>query len=104
MELWVTAIALAVAIASPILAWWGSSKFFLGAFGEWKQASEDWRKGLGRRLDEMEAAVTKAGLSIRIERNERDILDLREWKHVQVEPYVRAVEVLKERVDKLEEK
>ena len=104
MELWVTAIALGIAIASPILAWWGSSKFFLGAFAEWKHASEEWRKSLGERLNQMEDAVTKAGLSLRVERNEKDILDLRGWKHAQVEPYIRAVDVLKERVDKLEDK
>jgi hypothetical protein len=104
MELWITIVAVAVAIASPILAWWGSSKFFLGAFGEWKRSSEEWRKGLGVRLDQMEDAVTKTGLLIRVVRNEKDILDLRGWKHEQVEPYIRAVEVLKERVDKLEDK
>lgn len=105
MELWATVIAgVVISIATAILSWWGTSRFFMGAFEEWKRASQEWRESLGRRLNEMENAVTKAGLAQRIERSEKDILDLREWKHTQVEPYIRAVDVLKERVDRLEEK
>ena len=92
------------AILSPMLAWWGASRFFAGQFSEWKRNSDHWRAVTDKRLEAMELALQSSSyavMSSRLQRAEQDILDLREWKHVRADPYISAVDVLKTRVDAL---
>lgn len=47
----------------------------------------------------------QAALTERVRRTEKDIQDLRDWKHLKIDPYVPgAIDGLKERVDRLDRK
>jgi hypothetical protein len=105
MEWLIPAAMLVLAVLSPALAWWGSTRYFAGQFDAQQIATREWRTGIEKRLDGMDAllqTVSYAAMLERVKRAEQDILDLRQWKHVKADPYIGAVDVLKTRVDSLE--
>lgn len=55
---------------------------------------------LSDRLAAIETPIKR--IEDRVERAERDILNLREWNHTKGNPYIGAVDILKARLDALE--
>jgi len=65
----------------------------------------DNKESLQRIEAKLDASEHEGIIATRLERVEEDILDLRRWKHESVDPYIpRAVDDLKERVDRWEAK
>lgn len=94
--------ALAFTIITPFLAWWGSSRYFEGQWEQWREHSEEWRIGIGKRLDAIDYTIQSgSSILVRLERAERDILDLRQFKHERVEPYIRALDVQRSEIDQI---
>jgi hypothetical protein len=58
-----------------------------------------WQEQVSRDVEQLKAERNLHG---RVSQCESFIEELREWKHVVVEPYIRAVGSLKDRVDRLE--
>lgn len=103
----IPAVMLGIALLSPLLAWWGSTRYFAGMLSAQEEAAAAWRTGAESRLSQIETmlrANSYDAMLVRMARTEKDISDLREWKHVKADPYVGAVDVLKSRVDQLEKR
>lgn len=92
MPEWVVpAFMAAMACLSPLLAWWGSSRYFAGSMQAQQEAASAWRKDAERRLAEIESilrANSYSAMLVRMDRAEKDLDDLRRWKH-QVDPYIK---------------
>lgn len=76
MDLIGPAVMLVLAIISPMLAWWGSSRYFNGRFEEWKRSSEDWRRNVDKRLDGVDnsaRATLEENIRLRLDRLEKDV-------------------------------
>lgn len=106
---WVfTVITIIFMGASPFLAWWGATRFFAGQFIEWRKSSEEWRLLVDRRLEKIDTVLASTTYAVVIERLnnlEKSVNNLREWKHVRVDPYIPgAVDALKSRVDSFEKR
>lgn len=105
MESWYIPVAtLLFSVLSPILAWWGSSRYFVGRYDEQQKATELWRGWMERKIESLDVMVranTYAVLLGRVDRMEIDVGDLQSWQGSTGDGYVRAVDVLKERVDNL---
>lgn len=99
----------ALALISPALAWWGTTKYFTGKVQQWiddtEQSTKEWRTDVGRRLQVLEEQMTdteKAVLATKVETMGQEIWSLREWKHLRGDPYVNAMDALNKRVERLE--
>lgn len=106
---WLLPVAtLIMAVATPFLAWWGSSRYFTGQFEQWRANSEEWRHRTDNRLDAIDHTIQAGSwpaLVVRVARTEQDVLELRRWKHEKVDAYIpRAVDDLERRISRLEEK
>lgn len=63
-----------------------------------------WR-GISNRLLAVELWQARhADVQTKLDSAEREILRLREWRHLKGDPYVGAVDALKQRVDRIEPK
>lgn len=61
-------------------------------------------KRLDKRIDEIATLIhstDQAVISVKVARAEQDILDLRKWKHEKADPYIGAMNAMKDRVDSL---
>lgn len=110
-QLILSAIGLLVVLLSPILAWWGSSKFFEGRLEQWQANSDSWRAFATQRFETLEAtmktladAAVYRRLNVLEENLAAQIDYVSEMKHLVIDPYIRAVEVLKTRVDYLDKR
>lgn len=74
---------------------------FLARDTEREKHWTEWRAGVTRDVEQLKAERNFHG---RIEQVEEFIDELRLWKHEAVEPYIRAVGLLKDRVDRLEKR
>ncbi len=95
-----------VTLATPFLAWWGASRYFSGQWDAYLKNQQEWREGIGHRLDHIDAAIQQGSwptVISRLGRAEQDILDLRRFKHEKVEPYVRALDVQRHEIDTLKQ-
>jgi uncharacterized protein (UPF0335 family) len=74
-------------------------------FAQWRSDRQTMHEENLKHLSRIEGKIDiipNIGVVIsRIERAEKDIDDLREWKHEKADPYIRAMDVIKERVDNL---
>lgn len=112
MQAWEAFVAplltLLLAIVSPVLAWWGSTRYFNGRFEEWRKASDEWRKRMEDKLERFDIAGTlratlDENVKLRLQTLEREVTALRRWKHTKGERYVGALDAVNSRIHKLEE-
>lgn len=106
MPQWIQiAVVVVLAILSPVLAWWGSTRYFVGRFDEWKRHSEEWRRLTDVRLDNLDP-VKRAELAAQMEQRvktlEIELDKIRKWRHERGDPYISALNALEPRVSKLE--
>jgi hypothetical protein len=100
---------LLVAICSPIVAWWGTTRYFTGKVQQWieanEQATRDWRDEVAARLQALEAHfrnTEQAVIATKVESITKEVWSLREWKHARGEPYVGAMDAMNQRVTRIE--
>lgn len=74
---------------------------FLARDTEREKHWNEWRANMTRDVEQLKAERNFHG---RIEQCERFIEELREWKHVKFDAYIRAADVMNERVTQLEKK
>lgn len=82
---------LVMALLSPLLAWWGSTRYFAGVMNAQQEAAVAWRKDAEKRLGDIEAILrtnSYSAMVVRMDRAEVDIRDLRTWKH-QADPFIK---------------
>lgn len=73
---WVLAgIGLILSIVSPIIVWWGSSRYFTGQFEQWKENVRERFDRLQQRIEGIEA------MKVRLEDARTEIKELRQIKH-----------------------
>lgn len=95
---------LVLTVAAPMLAFWGSNKYFKGRLDQWQKGIENWQRHMDGQILELRQAFERSNVAVlasRLETAEREIESLREWKHVRVDPYVGAMDGLKAQVDGL---
>lgn len=98
---------LIIAVLSPLLAWWGSTRYFAGVVSAQQEAAQIWRQNCEKRLADIEEVLrtnSYSAMLVRMARAEQDITELRGWKHLKVDPYIGALDVLKSRVDTFEKR
>lgn len=106
-EWFIPAAMLLIALLTPLLAWWGSTRYFAGVISAQQEASVTWRESAEKRLGEIETALRASSYAVlkeRMDRADQDILALRKWRHEKGDPYIGAVDALKYRVDELSRK
>lgn len=93
-------------LAAPVLAWWGSNRYFTGRFDEQQRNTQEWRMNVEQRLRNIDTTLTAnsyAVLAVKMEHVEQDLAGMHRWKHEVIDPYVPgAINALKERLDKIE--
>ncbi|MGL4296795.1 MAG: hypothetical protein ACRCTG_13870 [Aestuariivirga sp.] len=72
---------------------------FLARDSEREKHWDEWRQTVNRDVEQLKA---ERNFDVRIQHVENFIDELRDWKHEAVEPYIRAMGLLKDRVDRLE--
>lgn len=103
------ALTVSISIAaSTIIAAFGSYwafriqfERFLARDTEREKYWNEWRLNITREVEQLKSERNFHG---RIEQVEKFIDELRLWKHENVEPYIRAVGLLKDRLDRVERK
>lgn len=96
-----------LAIVSPVLAWWGSNRYFTGRWEEQSVSTAQWRVTVEKRMDSIDQMLQTMSFSavmLRLQRIEEDIERLRSWQESEGTAYIRATDVLNERVGALEGK
>lgn len=107
-EIW---IPIAASAAGSALIGWGGYKLFIGRFMEWRAFMDEKHTDLVRRLerhiDKDEAAHEKEAIKVAV--IERDVAhsvkhiqDLRDYKHLKIDPYIGALDALNKRVERIE--
>lgn len=100
-------IAIAIAVSSSALFWWGAYRYFTGQIGEWRKfvdekLAEHVRR-LERHIDKDELAHQQvAVLGSDSKRHAKDIQDLRDYKHLKLDPYIGAMDAMNNRVLRIE--
>lgn len=82
---------LVLALLSPLLAWWGSTRYFAGVMNAQQEAAVIWRETAEKRLGEIEKALRESSYAVlkdRMDRADIDILALRTWRH-QIDPFIK---------------
>lgn len=100
---------LILAIASPAIAWWGTTRYFVGKVQQWidnnEASTREWRAEVSTRLQALEVHfrnTEQAVISTKVDSLVSEVWALRKWKHERAEPYIGAVDALKNRVDQVE--
>lgn len=91
-------------IISPIAAYVAfriSFERFLAKDTEREKHWMRWQDSVSKDVEQLKA---ERNFHVRIAQCESFIDELREWKHEKVDPHVRALGVLKDRVDRMEKK
>lgn len=108
MPTWmIPAAMLLIALLTPLLAWWGSTRYFAGVITTQQEAAVTWREAAEHRLFEIEKALRESSYAVlkeRVDRADQDIQSLRKWRHEKADPYIGAMDMLKARVDSLDVK
>jgi hypothetical protein len=100
-------IPIAFAVVSSALFWWGAYRYFTGQISEWRKGVDEKQAELVRRLerhiDKDDIAHEKVAIiSNDQKRDQKDIQDLRDYKHSTVVPYVGAMDAMNRRVERIE--
>ena len=99
---WITVLFAAI---SPLLAWWGSTRYFSGRFVEWRKSSDEWRDRVDKRLESFDVgsrAALDENIKLRISRLESELDNVREWKHLRAEPKLGMLNAIITRIDRVE--
>lgn len=93
-------------MATPILAWWGSTRYFTGRFDEQQLHTRQWRELIEKQLEHINATLSAnsyAAMLVRMQHVEEDLTRIHRWKHTVVDPYIPgAVDAMKHRLDRLD--
>lgn len=106
MPYWTLPVAmLLLAVMSPMLAWWGSNRYYIGRWEEQSRSTTEWRVAIEKRMDSVDSTlktISYATVAAELLRIKDDVIRLREWQESEGIAYIRAVDVLNERVKSLE--
>jgi len=102
-------IAIAISLAGPALIGWGGYKLFIGRITEWRGFMDEKHTEVVRRLErhiDKDEIVHEsvAVLKRDSERQTKDIQDLRDYKHLKVDPYIGAMDAMNKRMDRIEKR
>lgn len=100
---------LAIAVLSPMIAWWGTARYFSGKVQQWIETTEkstlEWREEVAARLQALEAHfrnTEQAVVATKVEALTTEVWGLRQWKHTRAEPYIGAMDAMNQRVTRIE--
>lgn len=95
---------LLLAVLSPVLAWYGSTRYFAGKLEEQQNNTKEWRQLVEKRLDGIEGRLEQSSWGVlqnRMGRAEQDILDVRRAIEERIKTLHERIEIIGKRTHDL---